>query len=138
MSFDYTVPDLPVGQVWIIGPGEGTNKVGDDVPAALTLRAICQDTDDDGVPGEQDNCPDDQNPDQADRDDDGVGDACDNCLYVANPDQADTDGDGFGDECDCPCPGDTNEDGQVDLEDLQALARMLLQAGVPFIVPCDG
>jgi len=35
----------------------------------------------------------------------------------------------------CPCPGDLTEDGQVDLEDLQAVAGVLLQAGSPFIVP---
>ena len=37
----------------------------------------------------------------------------------------------------CPCPGDLNEDGQVDLEDLQAVAGILLQAGSPFIVPVE-
>ena len=37
----------------------------------------------------------------------------------------------------CRCPGDVNDDSQVDLEDLQALARILLDAGTPFVVACD-
>jgi len=37
----------------------------------------------------------------------------------------------------CRCPGDVNNDTQVDLEDLQAVAGILLDAGSPFVVPCD-
>jgi len=37
----------------------------------------------------------------------------------------------------CPCPADINEDGQVDLDDLQAVAGILLDAGRPFVVPAD-
>lgn len=58
------------------------------------------DTDADGVPDSQDNCPDVSNADQSDQDFDGVGDRCDNCLIVKNADQADRDGDRFGDVCD--------------------------------------
>jgi hypothetical protein len=33
----------------------------------------------------------------------------------------------------CPCPGNLNADTQVDLDDLQAVAQVLLDAGSPFI-----
>ena len=81
-----------------------------------TLDPAVADPDDDGVPGNEDNCPDHANAGQEDCDGDGVGDACDgdavdqdgdgidapcdNCLSVANPDQADSDADGVGDACD--------------------------------------
>jgi len=37
----------------------------------------------------------------------------------------------------CPCFGDLNVDGQIDLADLQAVAGILLDAGSPFIVPVE-
>lgn len=37
----------------------------------------------------------------------------------------------------CPCPGDLNADQQIDLEDLQAVAQILLQVGSPFILPVE-
>jgi hypothetical protein len=61
------------------------------------------DTDGDGIPDSDDNCPNVFNPDQLDSDGDGIGDACDNCIETPNPDQADSDGDGIGDVCDA-CP----------------------------------
>ncbi|MBN1202949.1 MAG: hypothetical protein JXJ20_13955 [Anaerolineae bacterium] len=46
-----------------------------------TIQAIslvpADDVDDDGIPNDEDNCPDDPNPDQEDIDSDGIGDACD-------------------------------------------------------------
>lgn len=66
------------------------------------------DSDGDGVPNAQDNCPSRANASQTDNDGDGLGDACDNCPFVANPPgpdgiQANEDGDIFGDACDnCP------------------------------------
>lgn len=63
------------------------------------------DTDGDGIPDYQDNCPTIYNPDQADSDGDGIGNACDNCPTVANPTQSDSDGDAVGDACD-NCPND--------------------------------
>ena len=65
-----------------------------------SLGGVCLDTDDDGLCGVDDNCPDVPNPDQADEDEDGIGDACDNCPKVVNRSQDDTDGDGIGDACD--------------------------------------
>lgn len=60
------------------------------------------DTDKDGIPDTQDNCPITPNPDQADADGDGVGDVCDNCPSVANVNQADSDDNGVGDVCQVP------------------------------------
>jgi hypothetical protein len=57
------------------------------------------DSDGDGTPDAEDNCPRVPNR-QGDGDEDGVGDACDNCRDVANADQLDSDGDGAGDACD--------------------------------------
>lgn len=57
-------------------------------------------SDNDVLCDEEDNCPDNTNTSQSDSDDDGVGNACDNCTSVYNPDQLDTDGDGEGDACD--------------------------------------
>src|SRR5205809_6791704 len=65
---------------------------------APTARQVSAgpDSDGDGVPDSQDNCPLIPNPDQQDTDGDGIGDVCDNCPTIANPDQHDTDGDGIG------------------------------------------
>ncbi len=81
------------------------------------------DSDGDGIPDPNDNCPHTYNPDQLDTDQDGVGDACDNCPFKYNPDQADVDADGVGDVCDnCinipnPTQVDTDRDGFGDLCD---------------------
>lgn len=76
---------------------------------------LSSDADGDYLPDALDNCPNVQNPDQADGDGDGVGDACpiyqdsdgdgvadkeDNCPGLATYDYADSDGDGIGDACD--------------------------------------
>ena len=113
------------------------------------------DADGDGVADERDNRLDDANPDQADGDGDGVGDACD-CACIG-----DVSGDGQIDLSDLGCSrslsiilleagspfivsdtpghcGDINGDWQLDLEDLQLLVDILLQAGSPFIAPCEG
>ncbi|MEM7143278.1 MAG: thrombospondin type 3 repeat-containing protein [Actinomycetota bacterium] len=86
------------------------------------------DSDGDGVIDDNDNCPNDSNPPQADEDGDGIGNACDdlnsadgddvddstdNCPDVANNDQADNDGDGAGDACD----DDDDDDTVLDADD---------------------
>lgn len=70
------------------------------------------DSDTDGIPDSQDNCPNIANPDQKDENRNEVGDICDdfdfdgvinsrdNCSDVPNRNQLDTDSDGLGDECD--------------------------------------
>jgi len=81
------------------------------------------DSDNDGIPDEDDNCPLTYNPGQEDNDTDDYGDACDNCWNVSNPSQEDSDGDGVGDACDnCiseynPGQEDTDGDGIGDVCD---------------------
>jgi hypothetical protein len=61
------------------------------------------DSDGDGVPDTQDNCPADQNADQSDADGDGVGDACDRCPGTAAGSVITRDGCSV--EQLCPCDG---------------------------------
>lgn len=86
------------------------------------------DTDGDGIPNAEDNCPYAANADQEDLDGDGKGDACDedidgdgipnitdNCKYMSNPDQADADTNNIGDVCEPIADGDG--DGIINAED---------------------
>lgn len=87
---------------------------------------VVQDSDNDGINDDVDNCPNTPNNDQADSNNDGVGDTCDddldddgepnetdNCPNTSNADQLDTDNDGIGDVCD----DDDDDDGVNDAED---------------------
>ena len=58
------------------------------------------DTDNDGIGDEDDNCPRFQNPNQEDTDSDGIGNSCDTCPMVYNPEQYNRDQDWIGDACD--------------------------------------
>jgi len=80
------------------------------------------DSDADGIPDVDDNCPFTFNPGQEDADQDAVGDVCDNCEFP-NPDQFDADNDGVGNSveisgvtsvCD-NCPDVANND-QIDTD----------------------
>ena len=79
-----------------------TNILPQDITS--TVEQVCyyedSDSDDDGVPDNEDNCPDHNNPNQADADSDSIGDMCDNCPNHHNFNQADADGDGIGSVCD--------------------------------------
>jgi hypothetical protein len=83
------------------------------------VSVVALDSDGDGIPDTEDNCPTVSNPNQEDADSDNMGDACDdcpndphndadgdgvcgdldNCPNTPNPNQEDADGDGIGDAC---------------------------------------
>jgi hypothetical protein len=121
-TLTFIAPDgaatLPVLVFTPIGSSSGTSYPGLDL---LSLNVIASDGD--GIPNEEDNCPDDVNVDQLDTDADGEGDVCDldadedgvlnasdNCPLEANSDQADHDFDTFGDICDLDDDNDTVND----------------------------
>jgi hypothetical protein len=80
------------------------------------------DDDGDGVPNDEDNCPDVANEDQLDDDADTRGNACDNCTLVANTDQRDTNDDGYGNVCDA----DLTNDEIINFEDLAIMKAVFL------------
>ena len=101
-------------------------RVYNRVLAPSELAILAGDTDGDGVEDAADNCPVDENSNQANNDGDTEGDVCDedddndgapdtsdNCPMLANSDQANNDGDSAGDVCD---PDDDN-DGVQDGDD---------------------
>ncbi len=90
-------------------------------PETPTPTAV-PDMDDDGIPDEQDNCPDVANPDQADTDQDGQGDACssercdgldNNGDGVVDENFPDDDGDGIA-NCVDDCKNDPDNDADGD------------------------
>jgi len=141
VSFEW-IEDLGLASQRLLGTGESINtllsggvhsislRVTDAAGGTATDEAVVSlpcapppDSDGDGVPDVEDNCPGSANPGQQDADGDRVGDACDpctdtdddgygdpqysdnlcsadSCPAVANPDQADADRDGLGDACD--------------------------------------
>jgi gliding motility-associated-like protein len=88
------------------------------------------DNDSDGVPNDDDNCPDTANTDQSDIDGDGIGDVCDddidndgvlndvdNCPETPNPDQLDFNENGIGDICDTECETQSSADTPITIAD---------------------
>ena len=97
-----------------------TDFIPQNTLAEITTICLWIDSDDDGIPDDQDicpndplndidldgicggndNCPNTHNPLQEDADLDTIGDACDNCPSIANGGQEDTDEDNVGNVCD--------------------------------------
>lgn len=73
---------------------------GAPVDSGASPDARLSDRDDDGVPDDADNCPDDANATQHDEDADSIGDVCDRCPHIPDSAQPDSDSDGVGDACD--------------------------------------
>ncbi|MCF7958236.1 MAG: S8 family serine peptidase [Phycisphaerae bacterium] len=128
--------DLPPGQqvsppfmvkAWDFKTGE---RIGE-----MEVIVDQTDSDKDGVPDVDDNCPETFNPPdettgyQPDMDGDRVGDACDNCPEIFNPDQKDSNGNGIGDACDplCDIPADLDNDCDCDLDDFRIFSRFWLE-----------
>jgi hypothetical protein len=92
----YAIPIEAAGTyvVTFSGGGMGAGSVDQSVDvggeSVLLDLIVGDDSDGDGIPDADDNCPDDTNNDQTDTDGDGLGDACD----------PDDDGDGVSDEQD--------------------------------------
>ena len=92
---------------------------------ALGANADAPDSDGDGWPNNQDNCPSIFNADQYDEDADEVGDRCDNCTLVGNSGQEDADGDGYGNICDA----DLDNNGWVGGSDFVIFSRCVNEPG---------
>jgi hypothetical protein len=104
-SLSFIVPSRPAGAyninidgfvILYLGLIEEQVDFSIEIFEAFTITI---DSDNDGIPDSDDNCPEVPNPDQLNADGDLWGDACDNCILVPNDDQADADADGIGDAC---------------------------------------
>lgn len=100
----------PTGQSCVANFCMYTNAPGPDASSPDAPPGTI-DTDKDGMPDTQDNCPKVANTDQLDEDGDGVGNACDACPQIASAAATDSDGDGLPDACD-PNPTGTTRDSQ--------------------------
>lgn len=80
------------------------------------------DSDQDGIPDNEDNCTNTSNPDQADEDEDGIGDLCDNCPSTPIGETVDEKGcadSQLGEDTALACADgiDNDGDGLIDCED---------------------
>ena len=141
LSITYDIPTITP----VIQPIVASLPIQTEAARTVTSLGDLLDSDGDGIPNFEDNCPYNYNPSQSDLDGDGVGDACDygdggggggggedpqdsdwdgvldpddNCPYFFNPDQADSDGDGIGDVCEIGiCLGVTANPQMVTVQD---------------------
>jgi hypothetical protein len=102
---------LPYAETWstVFSPpnllfDDTHNPVAEILEGSFTMEI--PDSDLDGGPDYEDNCPFLPNPTQEDADADGVGDACDLCPVAVDPEQEDLDADGQGNACDPDMDGD--------------------------------
>jgi formylglycine-generating enzyme required for sulfatase activity len=93
---------------------------GSGFRCALSVSSS-NDSDQDGIGNEFDNCPQKFNASQQDVDLDNIGDACDNCRTIFNNRQEDSDNDGAGDAC---------EESAQGLTWIKQLANLGTQTGV--------
>lgn len=103
--------DIQTGEAGNLSQDEGV-KVLPLIESEKNNAYQKEDTDEDGIPNETDNCVSVANPEQTDADGNDRGDECDdydrdgvinskdNCPDDPNRDQGDEDGDGVGDTCD--------------------------------------
>ncbi|HSG98892.1 MAG TPA: thrombospondin type 3 repeat-containing protein, partial [candidate division Zixibacteria bacterium] len=150
--FEWSVPNMPTttGRIRVQQDNFFDSTYSDSSSRDFVISVL--DTDVDGVPNYQDNCPLTPNEAQADSDGDGVGDVCDlcagfhdaidadsdlipdgcdNCPLDANPGQADINGNGVGDACDtcCDVAGDGNDDGALNIADVTYLIGRIFSGG---------
>ncbi len=163
---EYRASDISEGGSRIIW--EYQPDLPDDTTVLIHFAStdLIADTDGDGVPDDEDNCPLIANELQEDADGDLIGDVCDECTdtdadgfgdpgYAANtctedncpdtynPLQEDTDGDNIGDAC-CCIDERGNADGlvtgglHVDVADLVFLVDYLFKSGTGPGCPLEG
>ena len=94
------------------------------------LRSLALDSDGDGIPDWEDNCPWTANNDQADADGDGVGDSCDSCPGTPLGVAVDVEGCSI-----AGVPGDVDRDNDVDQQDFGFFQACLTAVGVPLNDP---
>lgn len=104
---------------WIIDEGllAQWDILHNDAYASLDVTDPPQDTDDDGIPDDRDDCRYAYNPSQNDRDRDDVGDACDDCPDDPNKTLPGDCGCGHPEILACGDEPDSDDDGIPDNED---------------------